>query len=272
MEGDAPGETPQARAVDVLQELGLKQYEAQCFVALTTLANGTARDISDIVEVPRTRVYEAIRVLEKEGLVEIQHSSPQRYRAIPIEEAVEILRDRYEARIESLEGALTDLGTEATPPDQGEHLDQEVWALSDTQAIRMRTQELIDDADARVVLILGSEEVLTEDLVGVLQDASDRGVTVTVGAVSPSLTDQLRSSLPDALVFESELHWLQGSDSDETDVGRFLLVDDTSILASSIFSHGEERVERAIYGSGFGNSLVVIARRLFATGMEANEI
>lgn len=64
-------------AVTLLEELGLKQYEARCFTALTQLSDATAKGISEISEVPRTRVYDAIRVLETQGLVEVQHSSPQ---------------------------------------------------------------------------------------------------------------------------------------------------------------------------------------------------
>ena len=51
----------------MLQELGLREYEARCFVGLSRLPTGTAREISEVTEVPRTRVYEATRVLAAEG-------------------------------------------------------------------------------------------------------------------------------------------------------------------------------------------------------------
>ena len=56
-------------AVEVLQQLGLKEYEAQCFVGLSRLSTGTAKQLSEITDVPRTRVYDAVRVLEAKGLV-----------------------------------------------------------------------------------------------------------------------------------------------------------------------------------------------------------
>ena len=61
------------KAVTALQELGLKEYEAQCFVGLSRLPSGTAKQLSEITDVPRTRVYDAIRLLEAQGLVEVQH-------------------------------------------------------------------------------------------------------------------------------------------------------------------------------------------------------
>jgi len=82
---------PVAEAVEVLQQLGLKEYEARCFVGLTRVETTTAKRLGEMTEVPRTRVYDAIRVLESHGLVEIQHSSPQQFRAVPLDEAIETL-------------------------------------------------------------------------------------------------------------------------------------------------------------------------------------
>jgi len=100
-------DTPEnvAEAIEVLQQLGLKEYEARCFVGLARLNTGTAKKLSELTEVPRTRVYDAIRILEAQGLVEIPHSSPQQFRAVPLEEATETLRDQYEERVERLHDA-----------------------------------------------------------------------------------------------------------------------------------------------------------------------
>ena len=48
----------------------MKEYEAQCFVGLSRLSSGTAKQLSEITDVPRTRVYDAIRLLEVQGLVD----------------------------------------------------------------------------------------------------------------------------------------------------------------------------------------------------------
>ena len=81
----------QSRAITLLQDLGLKEYEARAFVALSRCDSGTAKEISEISEVPRTRVYDAIRVLEQQGLVEVQQSTPKQFRAVTPDEAVRII-------------------------------------------------------------------------------------------------------------------------------------------------------------------------------------
>lgn len=93
-------------AVQLLQGLGLKEYEARCFVRLTRLDTGTAKKLGELTEVPRNRVYDANRVLESKGLVEIHHSNPQRFRAVSLDEAIETLRDLYEGRVHRLHTTL----------------------------------------------------------------------------------------------------------------------------------------------------------------------
>jgi len=141
-------------AVEVLQQLGLKEYEAKCFVGLSRLSTGTAKQLSEITDVPRTRVYDAIRLLEAQGLVEIQHSSPQQFRAVPLEEATDTLRDQYEARVERLANALEQ--AEPVEPADDEEPVQEVWSMSGTTAIANRSNKLITDASEEVVLVVGT--------------------------------------------------------------------------------------------------------------------
>ncbi len=250
-------------AIEVLQQLGLKEYEARCFVGLARLRTGTAKQLSEMTEVPRTRVYDAVRVLEAQGLVEVQHSSPQRFRAVPLQEATETLRGQYEARVERLHDALDSV--EIVEEDDGSAV-QQVWAITGRDAIENRTEKLIKGASDEVVLVLGDESLLTEDLVDTLNDVSN-GIELIVGALTPSLEERVQSAVPAATTFTSGLEWLHGEDTaeDDTAIGRLLLVDRSTILVSSIMPDSKE--EQAIFGEGFGNGLVVISRRLMAQGL-----
>ncbi|MFC7187231.1 TrmB family transcriptional regulator [Halorubrum yunnanense] len=250
-------------AIEILQQLGLKEYEARCFVGLARVNTGTAKKLSEITEVPRTRVYDAIRVLEAQGLVEIQHSSPQQFRAVPLDEAAETLRDQYEERVERLHNALD---TVEIVDEEEESPVQQIWAISGRDAIENRTGELIDKATDEIVLVVGDESLLTEGLVDTL-NAVDDDIDLIVGALSESLQDQVEAAVPGATTFVSGLEWLRGEElvDDETAIGRLLLVNRSTILVSSILSDSKE--EQAIFGEGFGNGLVVISRRLMAQGL-----
>lgn len=258
------------QAVELLQNLGLKEYEAKCFVALTRLPLGTAKDISDIATVPRTRVYDAVRVLESEGLVEIQHSNPQRFRSLSIEEATDILTERYTARIDDLERTLHEVEPHGGQETQSR---QEVWSLSGREAIEARTRQIIEKSSEELILVVGVENVLTGKLYNTLEAATERDVDVLIGAISSRMRDRLRDRLPEAEVFETELDWLTKFEEDEPSIGVLVMADQNVLLVSSRTDHGydETTAESAVFGSGFTNGLVVIARRLLARGLSEKD-
>lgn len=254
----------QEEASGLLQQLGLKEYEANCFVALSPMEKATAKEISDVSGVPRTRVYDAIRVLEAQGLVEIQHTNPQQFRAVPLSEAAETLRRQYESRVDELEDILRNMEPANTSTEKTVH---EVWSLTGTEGITSRTLQLLNEATDEVVLLISAEKIVTDELAEKLNEAAERGVTVIVGTVTESLREVIREAVPRAEVFVSELDWLHDevADADEVAIGRMLLVDRSTILLSA--TSETDGVERAVFGRGFGNGLVVITRRLMATGL-----
>lgn len=253
-------------AVDALQELGLKEYEARCFVGLSRLSSGTAKRLSEVTGVPRTRVYDAIRVLELQGLVVTHHSSPQRFRVVSTEEAIETLQNRYETQIERLTTALESVSNlERTGED---HL-SEIWAMSGTDAITNRIRQLIEEAGERITLLISDEMLVTD---GILEAIDGLGSTceASIGTASPSVGRRIGEMIPDVETFSPDPEWIgydeetvEGSDGTVPSIGRVLLVDRTTALVSTIGSAGE--TERAIIGRGANNGLVVLVRRLMAT-------
>ncbi|PSQ26146.1 transcriptional regulator [Halobacteriales archaeon QS_8_65_32] len=250
----------------ILRELGLKEYEARCFTALTRVPQGTAKEVSDIADVPRTRVYDAVDQLQSYGLVDIQHSTPQRFRAIPVEEAVTLLRNQFDDRFDTLRDALTDLEPVG---EEGLETGANVWSTTGEGAITNRAIGFVDSAEEEIVLVLdgGGEKVTSDRLLDRLRAATDRGVTVYIGALSTATHEEVGAAVPDGRVFESGLEWLQPqSDAEDERIGRLLLVDRNKLLLSSLGSHSSE--ESAIWSDSVGNGLTVIGRRLLAAGLD----
>ncbi|ADB59647.1 transcriptional regulator, TrmB [Haloterrigena turkmenica DSM 5511] len=255
-------------AISLLQDLGLQEYEARCFMALNKLPNGTAKEIHEISDVPRTRVYDAIRVLESQGLVEVQHSSPQRYRSVEITEATRILRERYNDRIDTLERYLEQTDVEEAGDD--DHL-QEIWSLSGHEAIESRTLELIGNAESEIALLVVDDDVLSEALFDGVQQAIQRDLTVVIGGQTPATTTTLKTRLPETSVFETEMEWLTGSELDaEVAISRILLVDQETLLIGTYYpAAGGEAKEQAVFAKGLQNGVVVLLRRLVTAGLSA---
>ena len=246
-------DSPVDDAVGLLQTLGLKEYEAKCFVALSRVDAATARDVSDLSEVPRTRVYDAVDALEDAGLVARQHSNPQRFRAVPVAEAAETLRDEYDARIDDLRAVLDSL---SAAERDGDDTGPEVWTLTGDDAVENRTERLV--ADARDTLaVVATADALTAGVLDELDAAATRGVEVSVGGVDQAARDAAAARVDDDGVFAADPAWLTSPVDGVATLDRLLLVDGVSVLFGDA---GDD--PHAVVGTGADNALVAVGRRL----------
>ena len=263
-------DTDPPNPVEILRDLGLKEYEARCFVALTRMPHGTAKAVSDTADVPRTRVYDAVDQLQAYGLVDVQHSNPQQFRAIPVDKAVTLLRRDFDQQFDDLQHALS-----ALDPIGGDALQDQgnVWTTVGDPSVTNRAIGFIDDADEEIVMVLdgiGADSV-SNRLAERLRAAANRGVTIYIGALTESTYEQVTAAVPEARTFESGLEWLQPQTEGENErIGRLLLVDRAALLLSSIGSDGPEE-ETAIWIDNVSSGLLVIARRLLAAGLDREE-
>lgn len=80
-----------ANHVELLIRLGLSFTQAKIYLALCTAGTCTARAIAENSGVAREVIYQIIPTLQEKGLVETVITTPRAYRAIPAENAFEIL-------------------------------------------------------------------------------------------------------------------------------------------------------------------------------------
>lgn len=214
-------------AVKALEELGLSNYEAKCFVALCHVPQGTAKEISQISEVPRSRVYDTVNRLHERGLVDIQQSDPREYKAVPKEAAFERLRRDYDATIESANEALENLQPVQSKDDQG------VWATTSSEHVVDRIVTLLDDAKHSVHLLIGDDTTLDDRTIERLNAASDRGVRITVEVPTEAMQERIREKVSDeTVVVATDLQELEKVV--EKWPGQLLMVDESAILASGV--------------------------------------
>lgn len=206
-------------ALEALQRLGLTGYEARVYVALEALRSGTASDIADVSEVPRSQVYQTTDALEQQGLVEKQQSNPLTYHTVPVSEVKAQFERQFEQDldiafeyIDAIQG-MSAGGTEEGPAD--------IWTVQGRENVVARIQHMVADAGERIVY--GSDQSLaTED-------------------------QQLRTELAALGEEEVTVSWLVGADSvrapsnaesihvpeqgtGESTAGRILVVDRSAIL------------------------------------------
>ena len=251
-----PSDHAWSTAVKQLKALGLSTYAARTFVALVTIGEGTAQDVSEVADVPRTRVYDAADELRDRGLVDVKQSSPKRYWAISTETTGRHFKQEYDHRVTTLMDALETLASTDHPTEQ-----QGVWTVTGRDTVSERVLDFISTADEEIVYMT-VEELLTDDVAERLSTASDRGVSIHLAEMSQSAESQLDHAVPDAQLFESLWDW------SDMPAGRLLMVDRektlVSVLVDGTDAHlPEPRDETAIWGAGQMNSLVVVLKALF---------
>ncbi|MFC7203017.1 TrmB family transcriptional regulator [Haloferax namakaokahaiae] len=240
------------RAIDLLTELSLSDYEARTLVGLLRLGRGSAREVSDVVEVPRSRVYDAVESLHEMGLVDIRYGTPKEFIPVSRETTIRKFEVKYEDLTEELSTTLERLlPTELRTEQIG------VWTVTGSDNVSRRIVEFVNDAQEEVVL-MSKEALLTEEIVDALSRAEERGIDIYLAGINGEIQD-IDAVLPDSTVIEALWSW-SGSH-----ISRLLLVNDEVTLVSVDRTRPDQKpVEVAIWGRGTKNNLVVVLRTIFA--------
>jgi sugar-specific transcriptional regulator TrmB len=248
-DGDSMGEHA---AVEALERLGLSNYEARVFLALQKLGTGTAREIHEVAEVPRSQVYGAADALEERGLVEIQRSTPKRYRPVSLDAArahltAELERERERA-FEYLESVQRDR--------DGDETREDVWTIRGRGPIGERLVELASRANDSILFAADAPEFVTASFAEALVDEAAGGIDVTVVSANAAVRD----------LFEDTDVVTVGVDGGSTEyVGRVCIVDDDVILLSAV-GGGDLTEETAIWSAR--TALAIVLVRITRDGIE----
>jgi sugar-specific transcriptional regulator TrmB len=216
-----PTNEHRTQAIDSLESLGLREYEAKCFVALVQLSDGTAKEVSKVADVPRSRVYDSLEKLQERGLVDVRESNPRKYRGVAVETAIRTLRNEFTADLETAGESLQEL--QVSPHDG----DNEFWTVSGRENVTERGHDLVERASREVVVVLPDDQRVADISLDWIQHALDGGVTTLVDVPTDGVRQHVESEVPGAQLFTSS------REGDRT-LGRTLLVDDRSVLLSVV--------------------------------------
>ena len=194
-----------------LRDVGLSEYEARVYRALLRSGSATAKELSQISDVPMGRIYDVLNTIERQRLARSQVASrPKKYVAVEPETALNRLLEnktrelaeqqaRYESIVEEL---IADL-------DSTDPVDEGFWtaAVGAEESFELLLERLAA-ADDRIVVVADSQPpqfdlgevgvIVTETL----EEALDRGVDVSV-LMSPTVVRELPRSV--GLRYRTEL-------------------------------------------------------------------
>jgi len=153
---------PRSVAIDQFEALGLSTDAARTFIALARLGKGTARDVSDVSQVPRTR--------SGPGLVDVQQSTPKRFWVVSPETTNRQFTQEYTHRVNVLTVALDALASRSASEEQ-----RGIWTVTGREPISSRVVDFIDATEEEIVYMT-VEGLLTEKIIDRLRVANNRGI------------------------------------------------------------------------------------------------
>lgn len=136
--------------INSLKKLGLSRYEAQAYIGLNKIITGTADDIANVSDLPRSRIYDILNILEKKGFVEIKRERPLKYTVI---EPSTIFKKEKEKLISELETSEDKL--EKLYINEISEVQAPVWLMHTPKNIIEKEIELIKQTQKSITLCAG---------------------------------------------------------------------------------------------------------------------
>ncbi len=133
-----------------LRNMGLTNYEIRAYVALNSIISGTASEISVAANLPRPKIYETLKTLEKKGFVEINRSKPLKFIVIPPHDVFKIHRQVLKKNLDTAEAELSMIYENRIPK-----VPAPLWILHGPEKIIKKELEIISRAEKSLILMGG---------------------------------------------------------------------------------------------------------------------
>ncbi len=144
------------KMINALAKFSLSTYESKAYIALCSMIKGKAVDISEASRIPRSKIYEVLKELNKKGFVEIEKSKPLIYTVVPPKEVFKKEREKIELELAECEEELDELYNHEISKTQAP-----VWLINTSEKIISKELEIIDrsrkNIDMRIGFLLEGE-------------------------------------------------------------------------------------------------------------------
>ena len=153
------------RVRKALQELGLTEYETRTYIALVENGPMTASEISEVAQVPYSKVYEILGALDQKGFIEVHGGRPARYVAKSPATALESIRLLMERKMKGYEELVL---SELMPiyEKRGAREKPDIWILRGEESILGKLKEVAARSEHELLI---AAPILTKPLIESLQ-------------------------------------------------------------------------------------------------------
>lgn len=155
--------------IDKLKEIGFNSYEAKTYVALLKKFPATGYEISKLANIPQSRTYDTLKVLEEKNIVVTSNTKPVSYTPIKPKQ----LLARYQKKMNSTLNYL-----EKHLPEVKENYNEPIITLTGKENIYNKIIEIIQNAKKEIYIEIWSQDfkIIEQELL----NAYNRNVEVRI--------------------------------------------------------------------------------------------
>jgi sugar-specific transcriptional regulator TrmB len=222
------------KIIAILRKLGLNRYESKAYLTLVSSGISTAGKLAEKSGIPRAKVYEVLRSLEKQGFAVSTTTRPSKFKPVELDQIMNRLQQKaqsdFKDKIEQISDIHKELEKNLKTVEKEKGGEEEtVWILRGRNNIYNAIDRLVDESKEKV-LAATTEKGIVRKLFrhkDKLSVAAKRGVDVRLLApITKSNAEVVRDSVEDFI--------LQHGNSVSA---RFVLSDDKKGV---IILHGDE--------------------------------
>lgn len=151
-----------------MKKLGFTAYESKAYISLLQNHPATRYEVSKSSGVPRSAIYDTMRKLEEQGVVNGLYTEPKKYIPLPPDQLFNLLERQFKDRLQDIRSSLEDFETSAEPG----HL----WNVVGYENMIGKAREMIERATKKIYISVWNRELLL--LKDELEAATKRGVSV----------------------------------------------------------------------------------------------
>lgn len=152
-----------------LKELGLNTYESKVYIALLKKNPATGYELSKIANMPQSRTYDTLKVLETKNIIVSTNTKPVAYSPIKPKELTKRFKRKMQSTIDYLESHL---------PEVKDNYEEPILSISGSVNVQQKILDVIRSAKKEIYLEIWSKDytVFEEELMA----AYNRSVEVRI--------------------------------------------------------------------------------------------
>ena len=138
-----------ADLVEKLKEIGFNTYEAKVYIALLKKYPATGYEVAKLANIPQSRTYDTLKVLEEKGIVAPTNDKPVSYTPIKPKQLISSYQKKMTKTINYLEKHL---------PEVKENYNEPVITIHGKQNIQNKVLEVIQNAKKEIYMEVWSQD------------------------------------------------------------------------------------------------------------------